>query len=61
MRGDGTAVRANYKPVIKEFNSDRIKVTFKNDEPNLFLAIKNATVLNPKVQNGYFTGLVFDK
>ena len=37
-----------------------ISVTI-NDNENLFRSINNATILNPKIENGVFTGYLYDK
>ncbi len=42
-----------------KFKNNQVEIKFS--EPNFHLAYGGATILNPKVQNGYFTGVLFDK
>lgn len=55
------AVRNAYNAQIGKFNENKIKITFNNSNPNLFLSLKNSTILDPQIKNGYFTGVLFDK
>lgn len=54
------SIRSAYNRQTNKFNTNKIGVTF-NANPNLFLSLKNATILEPKIKNGYFTGILFDK
>ena len=44
----------------KNERGQTISVTI-NDNENLFRSINNATILNPKIENGVFTGYLYDK
>ena len=50
----------NYDSKTGKFKSDKLEIEFKKDK-NLQYSFGHMTILNPKIENGYVTGLAFDK
>ena len=50
----------NYDSVTGTFKRDKLEIEFKNDT-NLQYSFGHMTVLNPKIENGYITGIGYDK
>ena len=50
----------NYDSVSGTFKRDKLEIEFKNDT-NLQYSFGHMTVLNPKIENGYITGIGYDK
>ena len=50
----------NYNPETGTFKSDKLEIEFKNDK-NLQYSFGHMTILNPKIENGYVTGMGYDK
>ena len=50
----------NYDSRTGTFKRDKLEIEFKNDK-NLQYSFGHMTVLNPKIENDYITGLAFDK
>ena len=50
----------NYNPETGTFKSDKLEIEFKNDQ-NLQYSFGHMTILNPKIEDGYVTGVGYDK
>ncbi len=50
----------NYNPQTKTFKSDKLEIEFKKDK-NLQYSFGHMTILEPKLEGGYMTGLGYDK
>ena len=55
-----TQVMAAYDNTTRKFKKDRITIEFKQDK-NLNYSIGHGTILNPRIENGEFKGILFDK
>ena len=50
----------NYNPATSAFKSDKLEIEFKYDK-NLQYSFGHMTILNPKIEDGYVTGIGYDK
>ena len=50
----------NFNSKTGEFKSDKLEIEFKKDK-NLQYSFGHITVLNPKMEDGYVTGMAYDK
>jgi len=50
----------NYNPETGTFKSDKLEIEFKKDK-NLQYSFGHMTILNPKIEDGYVTGMGYDK
>ncbi len=50
----------NYNPQTGTFKSDKLEIEFKNDK-NLQYSFGHMTILNPKIKDGFVTGMGYDK
>jgi hypothetical protein len=49
----------NYNPQTGTFKSDKLEIEFKNDK-NLQYSFGHMTILNPKLKDGFVTGMGYD-
>lgn len=55
-----TQIISQYDKKSKKFTTNQIGIGFTQDK-NLNYSIGHGTILNPKIENGVFKGILFDK